>query len=139
MLFSKLRATFDSDVWESVLQSAGNDFDKEEKSLQQKLANVEQKMTTLLDNFSYVQSKSLAEALEKQYEEQEQAKKQLESQLTRLSQRAKQQETLMELAQKADNVLRDWAKMSLIEKQAVARVFVERIVVTPTDNIALQI
>lgn len=134
MLFAKLRATFDSNVWENVLQSAGNDFNKEEKSLKQQLINVKQKMATLLDNFSYVQSKSLAEALEKQYEEQEQAKKQLESQLKNLSQRAKQQETLMELAQKADNVLRDWAKMSLIEKQAVARVFVERIVVTPTDK-----
>ena len=134
MLFAKLRATFDSDIWESVLQSAGNDFDREEKSLEQKLANVEQKMVTLLDNFSYVQSKSLAEALEKQCEEQEQAKKQLESQLKNLSQRAKQQETLIELAQKADNVLRDWAKMSLIEKQAVARVFIERIIVTPTDK-----
>jgi len=134
MLFAKLKATFDHEVWEEVLISAGDDFDKEQRMLQHQLGAVEQKMSTLLDNFSYVQSQTLAQALERQFADHEQEKERLERKLHDLQQRIDQQESLIALAQQAENVLQNWDQMPLIEKRAVAQVFIERIVVTQTDK-----
>ncbi|MAU09023.1 MAG: hypothetical protein CL607_04315 [Anaerolineaceae bacterium] len=134
MLFAKLQATFDHQVWEDVLTSAGDDFDKEGRMLQHQLTSVEQKMTALLDNFSYVQSQSMAQALERQFAEHEQEKSRLERKLNDLEQRIDQQESLIALAQKAENVLQNWDQMGLIERRAVAQVFIERIVVTQTEK-----
>lgn len=132
MLFAKLRATFDRQVWEDVLKSAGEDFEKEHRILQHQLLAVEQKMATLLDNFAYVQSKTLAQALERQFEAHEQEKARLEHKLADLQHRIKQQDELIELAQQAENVLENWDRMDLTEKRAVAQIFIERIVVTQT-------
>lgn len=132
MLFAKLRATFDRQVWEDVLKSAGEDFEKEHRILQHQLLAVEQKMATLLDNFAYVQSKTLAQALERQFEAHEQEKARLEHKLADLQHRIKQQDELIELAQQAENVLENWDRMDLTEKRVVAQIFIERIVVTQT-------
>ena len=40
----------------------------------------------------------------------------------------------MELAKQAENVLRDWEKMTIDEKQAVAHIFIERIVVSQAEK-----
>jgi hypothetical protein len=134
MLFTKLKATFDHEVWEEVLTSAGNDFDKEQRMLRHQLGAVEQKISTLLDNFSYVESQTLAKALERQFADLEKEKERLEKKLHDLQQRIDQQELLIALAQRAENVLQNWDQMPLIEKRAIVRVFVERIVVTQTDK-----
>jgi hypothetical protein len=86
------------------------------------------------DNFSYVQSQTLAQALERQFADHEQEKERLERKLRDLQQRIDQQESLIALAQQAENVLQNWDQMPLIEKRAVAQVFIERIVVTQTDK-----
>lgn len=44
MLHSKLRATFDPQVWEDVLASASEDFETERRMLRHQLAAIEQKM-----------------------------------------------------------------------------------------------
>lgn len=134
MLFAKLQATFDRKVWDNVLTSAGGDFDKENRMLQHQLASVKQKLSVLLGNFAYVQSKSLAQALERQFSEHEQEKERLEKKLYDLQQRINQQESLIELAEKAENVLQNWDQMELLAKCAVAQVFIERIVVTQAEK-----
>lgn len=134
MLFAKLRATFDHQIWDDVLTSAGDDFEKEQRILHHQLTAVDQKMATLLNNFAYVQSKTLAQALEQQFEAHEQEKARLERKLANLHNRIKQQDELIELAQQAENVLEKWGQMALSEKRAVAQVFIKRIVVTQAEK-----
>lgn len=91
-------------------------------------------MTTVIDNFTYVQSKSFAQALEQQFQDHEYEKIRLERKLSDLYHRMEQQDALIALAKQAENVLKHWDKMGLIEKRAVAQVFIERIVVTQTEK-----
>ncbi|MCA9889604.1 MAG: recombinase family protein [Anaerolineae bacterium] len=134
MLFTKLQATFEPEVWNDVLGNATDDFHKERRMLQHQLQTVEQKMASLLDNFSYVQSQTLAQALERQFSEHEQEKVRLERKLNDLQQRIDQQESLIELAQKIDNVLQKWQKLGVLEKRGVAQMFIEQIVVTQAEK-----
>jgi DNA invertase Pin-like site-specific DNA recombinase len=122
LLFARLRETFNKQVWDDV------------RILQHQLNAVKQKMTTLIDNFAYVQSKSFAQALEQQFEDHEREKARLERKLSDLYHRMEQQDALIALAKQAENVLKHWDKMGLIEKRAVAQVFIERIVVTQTEK-----
>jgi DNA invertase Pin-like site-specific DNA recombinase len=132
MLFAKLQATFEPQVWEDVLATAEDDFTMERRLLQHQLSVIEQKMTSLLDNFSYVQSKTLAQALERQFSDYEQEKVRLERKLCDIQQRIDQQESLVELAHQVENVLHQWQELGLMEKRGVAQMFIERIVVTLT-------
>ncbi len=130
MLHAKLNATFNHEVWEGVLSVAGEDFDAEKRMLRHQLTTVEQKLQTLLDNFSYVQSKTLLKALEQEFSNYEQEKVRLEEKLITLKQHMDQQETLIGLAKQAENVLENWGQMDSSERRAIAQVFIERIVVT---------
>jgi hypothetical protein len=130
MLHAKLQATFNPEVWEGVLSVAGEDFDTEERMLRHQLATVEHKLQTLLDNFSYVQSKTLLQALEGEFSNYEQEKERLEGKLIALHVRINQQDTLIDLAKQAENVLENWGQMDSSERRAIAQVFIERIVVT---------
>ena len=130
MLHAKLNATFSHEVWEGVLSVAGEDFDAEKRMLRHQLTAVEQKLQTLLDNFSYVQSKTLLKALEQEFSNYEQEKVRLEEKLITLQQHMDQQETLIDLAKQAENVLENWGQMDSSERRAIAQVFIERIVVT---------
>ena len=132
MLHGKLRATFNPEVWGDVLSAAGQDFETEERMLRHQLTAVKQKLTNLLDNFSYVQSKTLLQALEREFANYEQEEERLEGKLVSLQQRISEQDSLIDLAKQAENVLENWDEMSVTEKQAVAHVFIERIIVTPT-------
>ena len=134
MLFARLHKTFDNQVWEDVLNSVGNDFEKEKRVLQHQLTNVKQKMSTLIENFAYVQSKSFALALEQQYQDHEREKVHLERKLSHLHRREEQQDTLIALAKQAENVLNQWDQIGLIEKRAFVQVFIKRIVVTQTEK-----
>ena len=129
MLHAKLKATFNHEVWESVLSVAGKDFDAEERMLRHQWNTVGQKLQTLLDNFSYVQSKTLLKALEQEFSNYEQEKERLEAKLIALQGRMDQQETLIDLAKQAENVLENWGQMDSSERRAIAQVFIERIVV----------
>lgn len=130
MLHAKLKATFNHEVWEGVLSVAGEDFDAEERMLHHQLNTVEQKLQTLLDNFSYMQSKTLLKALEQEFSNYEQEKERLEAKLIALQGRMDQQETLIDLAKQAENVLENWGQMDSSERRAIAQVFIERIVVS---------
>lgn len=134
MLFEKLQATFNQNVWDDVLSSTSDDFDIEQRMLQHQLNTIEDKISALLDNFSYVQSKTLTQALEKQFADHEQEKARLESKLKGIHQRIEEWESLIALAQRADNVLQNWDNMDLIEKRAIAQVFIECIIVTQTEK-----
>ena len=87
MLHAKLKATFNPEVWEEVLDKAGNDFVTEERMLRHQLTSVQQKLKNLLDNFSYVQSKTLLQALEREFANNEQEKERLENKLASLQRR----------------------------------------------------
>lgn len=134
MLHAKLRATFNPEVWDDVLSTAGDDFEAEERMLRHQLTAIEQKLQNLLDNFSYVQSKTLLQALEREFANYEQEKARLEGKLTSLQQRIAEQDSLIDLAKQAENVLKNWESMSITEKQAVAHIFIERITVTQTGK-----
>jgi hypothetical protein len=134
MLHAKLRATFDPDVWDDVLSATGEDFEAEERMLQHQLTAVEQKLTNLLDNFGYVQSKSLLQSLERKFANYEQEKLRLEAKLAALKQSIAQQDSLIDLAKQAENVLANWTHMGADERRAVAQTFIERIVVTQTGK-----
>src|SRR5690606_19418797 len=54
--------------------------------------------------------------------------------LARLGERVKRQESLVALAEKVDNVLQHWDQLGIIEKRAVAQIFIDRIVITPTEK-----
>jgi len=134
MLHAKLRATFNPKEWDDVLSAAGDDFEAEERMLRYQLTTVRQKLTNLLDNFSYVQSKTLLQALEREFANYQQEKERFEGKLATLQQRIADQGSLIDLAQQAENVLNNWDKMSVMEKQAVAHIFIERITVTQTEK-----
>ncbi len=134
MLFAKLQATFEPELWDDVLHATDDDFHKEHRLLQHQLHTVEQKMASLLDNFSYVQSKTLAQALERQYSDHEQEKVRLERKLCDLQQRIDQQGSLIELARKIDNVLQKWQGLGVLEKRGVAQMFIRKIVVTKAEE-----
>lgn len=130
MLHAKLKATFSHEVWEGVLSVVGEDFDAEERMLRHQLNTVEQKLQTLLDNFSYVQSKTLLKSLEQEFSNYEHEKGRLEAKLIALQGRMDQQDTLIGLAKQAENVLGNWGQMDSLERRAIAQVFIERIVVS---------
>ncbi len=130
MLHAKLRATFDPDAWDDVLSSASEDFEAEKRMLLHQLTTVEQKLSNLVDNFSYVQSKTLLQALEREFANYETEKDRLENKLDALRHRTAQQGSLINLAKQAENVLENWKQMQPDERRAVAQVFIERIVIT---------
>lgn len=134
MLHAKLHATFDPDVWTTTLSSAGEDFEAERRQINYMLRAVSQKMATLIDNFSRVSSATLLEALERDYTNHEGEKLRLERKLAALERRAEHQDELTKLARQVEHVLANWDRMPLVDQQAVARVFIERIVVTPTGS-----
>lgn len=134
MLHAKLRATFDPEVWTTVLSSASEDFAAERRMLKHQLTTVEQKMQAIVGNFSYVNSPTLLQALEREYEEYEREQSRLETKLANLQRRMENQDAMMELAKHAENVLANWEKMDLNEQRAVAQAFIARIVVTPTGK-----
>lgn len=55
MLQTKLRATFDDNVWASVLSDTEGDFETERRALTQQHKTIAQRMEAILINMSYVQ------------------------------------------------------------------------------------
>lgn len=132
LLHIKLHATFDPEIWSSTLASTVEDFEAEYRQLDNMLQTVNQKMKNLVANFSQISSVTLLRELERQYADYEIEQKRLEQKLEVLKQRAKHQDELINLARQVEHVLAHWSEMSLDDQQAVARVFIERIIVTPT-------
>jgi hypothetical protein len=121
-------------VWESVLAVAGDDFESEKRTLKHQIASVDYKMQTVLDNFTHVTSPTLLQALEQEYARYENEKYRLEQKLEQAQSRAEHQDALLRLAQQAENVLANWEQMGAQEKRTIARVFISKIVVTPTGK-----
>jgi DNA invertase Pin-like site-specific DNA recombinase len=134
VLHAKLRSTFDSNIWEEVLQETDSDFESEHRMLSHQLATIEQKMQALVGNFHFVQSETLLKALEKEYADYEQEKARLQSKLTDLNKRIENQDSLMLMAKQAEKVLANWDVMNTESKQLVAQAFISRIIVTPTGK-----
>jgi len=135
LLHEKLRATFNSEVWNSVLSSTTNDFDRECRQLQQKLEAIEDKIQTLVNNFSVVKSQRLLETLEAEFSNYERDKESTKRKIEKLKERASKQDSLIRLAKQAETVLSSWDKMGIMEKQGVAKLFIERVVVAkPNDE-----
>ncbi len=134
MLQAKLKATFDPSVWESVVATAGDDFEAEKRTLKHQIASVDYKMQTLLNNFTHVTSPTLLQALQQEFARYEEEKRRLEQKLEQAQNRADHQEALLKLAAQAESVLEHWDQMGAQEKRTVARVFISKIVVTPTGK-----
>jgi hypothetical protein len=131
LLHEKLRATFDEQVWQNVLEESGDDFEAERRQLNHQLASINNKMQTIIGNFSQVTIPSLLQALQQEYANHEKEKYRLEAKLTTIDQREAQQKALSDLAKQVDNVLLNWEQLGVDERRAVARAFITRIVVTP--------
>ncbi|MBK9745994.1 MAG: recombinase family protein [Chloroflexi bacterium] len=134
MMFSKLRSTFDPEVWAAVLDGAAEDFEAERRSLTTQLNTVSQRMQALITNMSYIQSPTLSQAMEHEFHRFEAEQGRLRQKLDALERRVQRQEALMHLAKQAENVLANWYKMSLKDQRTVAHAFIVRIVVTPTGK-----
>lgn len=131
MLHSKLRATFDPEVWSTVLANTAEDFAVERRLLNHQLQVINQKMQSLLTNFSFVQSQSLLQALEQEHLNYENEQHRLEEKLADLGRRQERQDSLIELAKQAETVLATWNDMNLNDQRTVAHAFIKRIVVQP--------
>src|SRR5690606_32243295 len=83
----------------------------------------------LLHNFTFVQSQTLLQALQKEFENYELERDRIKLKLDELSKRIKRQDALTELAKQADSVLKNWKKLAVPVRQAVAQLFIEKIVV----------
>ena len=59
MMMNKLRSTFDSEVWTSVLASASEDLATERRTLNSQINTLSQRMENLLANMSYAKLQSL--------------------------------------------------------------------------------
>lgn len=134
MMFNKLRSTFDSDVWASVLVGAAEDFEAERRLLTTQLNTVSQRMQAIITNMSYVQSPTLSQAMEQEFHRFEAEQGRLRQKLDALERRVQRQEALIQLAKQAENVLANWHLMSLKDQRTVAHAFIIRIVVTPTGK-----
>ncbi len=134
LLHAKLRATFDSNVWEESLTGAGEDFEAERRMLSHQLSSVEQKMQAIIGNSSFVQSESYLHALENEYTNLDQEKVRLQGKLADLERRVEHQDSLLELAKQANRVLEAWDEIDVDTKQAVAQGFISRIVVNPVGK-----
>lgn len=134
MMFSKLRSTFDPDVWAKVLEGAADDFEAERRVLTTQLNTVSQRMHALITNMSYIQSPTLSQAMEHEFHKFEAEQGRLRQKLDALERRVQRQEALMHLAKQAENVLANWHLMSLKDQRTVAHAFIVRIVVTPTGK-----
>lgn len=131
---NKLRETFDPKVWNNMLANAENDFNTERRALTTQLQSVNQKMQAIVTNFSYVQTPTLFQALEQEYQSYEQEEIRLQNKLATLERRVQRQEALMHLARQAENVLANWHQMNLKDQRTVVHAFIVRIVVTPTGK-----
>jgi hypothetical protein len=129
MLHAKLRASFDSKVWKTTLKDTETNFGRERQKLRGQLASVEQKLQNLLHNFTFVQSQTLLQALQKEFETYELERDRIKLKLDELSKRIDRQDALTELAKQADSVLKNWKKLAVTTKQAVAQLFIEKIVI----------
>src|SRR5690606_8133249 len=102
---------------------------REQQKLHGQLALAEQKLQNLLHNFTFVQSQTLLQALQKEFENYELERDRIKLKLEELSKRIKRQDALTELAKQADSVLKNWKKLAVPVRQAVAQLFIEKIVV----------
>jgi len=134
MMFTKLRSTFDPEVWAAVLASAADDFETERRSLTTQLNTVSHKMQAIITNMSYVQSATLLQAMEREFQNYELEQTRLRLKMDALERRVQRQEALMQLAKQAENVLSTWHLMSLKDQCTVAHAFIVRIVVAPTGK-----
>ena len=139
MLHAKLHATFDPEVWTSVLASTAEDFEAEGRLLNHQLSSVDQKMHALVDNFAYVQSQTLLRALDQEFANYEVEKQRLERKLDDLERRAERQDALVGLAKHAENVLANWSKMGLNEQRSVARLLSFELSLAQQENDGSQI
>ncbi|MBN8593096.1 MAG: hypothetical protein J0M33_15175 [Anaerolineae bacterium] len=92
---------------------------------------INQKMQSLLTNFSFVPSQSLLQALEQEHLNYENEQHRLEEKLADLGRRQERQDSLIELAKQAETVLATWNDMNLNDQRTVANAFIKRIVVQP--------
>jgi hypothetical protein len=134
MMLGKLRSTFDSEVWSTVLVRAADDFEAERRLLTTQNNTVSQRMQAIISNMSYVQSPTLSQAMEQEFHRFEAEQMRLRQKMDGLERRVQRQEALMQLAKQAENVLANWHLMSLKDQRTVAHAFIVRIVVTPTGK-----
>lgn len=134
LLHTKLKATFEANVWNDVFASAGEDFETERRILLHQLSSVEQKMQAVINNTSFIQSQSFLEALEREYTNLGEEKARLENKLADLSSRESQQDSLMEMAKQVQHILASWNDLDIDTKRSVAQSFISRIVITTTGK-----
>jgi hypothetical protein len=130
LLHSKLKATFDENVWSDVFASAGEDFSTERRVLLHQHSSVEQKMQAVINNTSFIQSQTFLEAIEREYTNLGIEKQRLEDKLADLTHRENQQDSLIALAKQAQYILASWDELDIDTKRNVAQSFISRIVIT---------
>jgi len=139
LLHTKLRVTFDSEVWNSTLATYDDHWEEERKRTHKQLAAVEQKQRTLISNMALVTIPKLVADMQVEYEQYETEKLRLQAKLDEAAREIRRREELAALQKQSEIVLSDWKKMTVDERRMVAHAFIDKIVVTPLPLRAIHV
>ncbi|MBE2192802.1 MAG: recombinase family protein [Anaerolinea sp.] len=138
-LKSKLRATFNPDVWDAIVQTFHTDHEQERKRTLKQLAGLEKDMERLMYNLSKITNVQMIEKAQAQYEQYQLEQERLRTKVIELDKDISQRQTLIKLRDTYIPAIDNWKRLSLDEQRLVVHVFVDRIEISSLPNQAVRV
>ena len=139
LILTKLKATFDYDMWEQSINAYIEDFEKKRHIKQAQLEQLTTVKENLVGSLSTLTNPEMITATQQKYEEAQAEFDRLQSELATDMGSISQINKLKEIKKNCGEVLKKWDGMSRDEKREVLLAFIQRIEAAPTDGQGLQL
>ena len=139
LVYHKLLATFDQDVWETSVETFVKELERQHRLKEAKLKELETTKQNLVASLETLMNPRMISAAEKRYEVAEEKYQRLQAELASEHSDAANLEKLRQLKSSCGEALENWDAMSRDEKRVVLQAFVCRIEATPTEGHGLHL
>jgi hypothetical protein len=116
LLHSRLRVTFDSDIWEQKINSFKKTVQRDNRLKQAQLTALEHAMANLVASLETLTSPQMIQAAQERYEHAQQEQARLSGDMAAYDDEAEQIATIYALKDKYESVLENWPQMTRNEK-----------------------
>jgi hypothetical protein len=138
-LHDKLRATFDSEIWQRNLDKVGAVLQQERKLKTSQLVSLERAMENMVAGIETLSTLQLIQAVEARYQEAAAEYQRLKSELDTNEGESQRLAALHALRNNYEPTISNWAQMTHNEKCVLLQSFIDHVEATPYDKHGLQL
>ncbi len=134
LLHQKLRATFNSELWQETLSAAANTYTQERRRYESQLASLNQVMERQIVSLDTLTNPQMIRAVQKRFEDAQEERARLQHAIESLDDESSRLAIYASLKDNFGAVLVEWESYTRDRKREIINTFVERIEIALDDD-----